>query len=200
MWSPLHGSGGFQDSDTLYGLARDLPQSSRRYSSIPFLFSLYISCLKSLELKYIDFHCRYTTENSVKFGAPRDTDHPELRQPLALEIWTSILKTLDPGSKITILTNGPLTSLAKIITETKTASLIQVLGFYLFLLFCYVKHLKGDNSKIGSQFVSNTKTESKVFQESTLMLIVKGGIDPYSLWNTFRILKKSFVLFTLQSY
>ncbi|XWS13982.1 hypothetical protein CRYUN_Cryun36dG0085000 [Craigia yunnanensis] len=92
-----HGSGGFLDSDTLYGLARDLPRSPRRY----------------------------TAENSAKFGAPRDTDHPELRQPLALEIWTSILKTKDPGSKITVLTNGPLTSLAKIITETKTASLIQ---------------------------------------------------------------------------
>ena len=35
-----HGSGGFLDSDTLYGLARDLPRSPRRYSSISFLFSL----------------------------------------------------------------------------------------------------------------------------------------------------------------
>ncbi|XWS39086.1 hypothetical protein CRYUN_Cryun18bG0019900 [Craigia yunnanensis] len=103
-----HGSAGFLDSDTLYGLARDLPRSPR-----------------SLELKYIDFNCGYTAENSVKFKAPRDTDHPKLRQPLALEIWTSILKTLDPRSKITVLTNGPLTSLAKIITATKTASLIQ---------------------------------------------------------------------------
>ncbi|GMI72100.1 nucleoside hydrolase 3 [Hibiscus trionum] len=92
-----HGSGGFLDSDTLYGLARELPQSPRRY----------------------------TAENSVKFGAPRDTDHPELRQPLALEIWNSTLKTLGHGSKITVLTNGPLTSLAKIITETRTASLIE---------------------------------------------------------------------------
>ncbi|KAK8555893.1 hypothetical protein V6N13_069971 [Hibiscus sabdariffa] len=92
-----HGSGGFLDSDTLYGLARELPQSPRRY----------------------------TAENSVKFGAPRDTDHPELRQPLALEIWNSTLKSLDHGSKITVLTNGPLTSLAKIITETRTASLIE---------------------------------------------------------------------------
>ncbi|GAU11089.1 hypothetical protein TSUD_197130, partial [Trifolium subterraneum] len=52
-----HGSGGYIDSDTLYGLARNLPHSPRRY----------------------------TGENSVKFGAPRDTDHPELRQPLAME-------------------------------------------------------------------------------------------------------------------
>ncbi|TYI66937.1 hypothetical protein E1A91_D09G262100v1 [Gossypium mustelinum] len=92
-----HGSGGFLDSDTLYGLARELPRSPRRY----------------------------TAENSVKFGAPRDTDNPELRQPLALEIWNSTLKTLDHGSKITILTNGPLTSLAKIITQTRTASFIE---------------------------------------------------------------------------
>ncbi|KAJ6764117.1 INOSINE-URIDINE PREFERRING NUCLEOSIDE HYDROLASE FAMILY PROTEIN [Salix koriyanagi] len=93
-----HGSGGLLDSDTLYGLARDLPRSPRRY----------------------------TAENSVKYGAPRDTDHPELRQPLALEIWESVVKTLDPGSKITVLTNGPLTSLAKIIqNENNISSVIR---------------------------------------------------------------------------
>ncbi|KAL3505811.1 hypothetical protein ACH5RR_031193 [Cinchona calisaya] len=89
-----HGSGGFLDSDTLYGLARDLPRSPRRY----------------------------TAENSVKFGAPRDTDHPELRQPLALEIWQSLVKSLDPGSKVTILTNGPLTTLAEIVGLGKNAT------------------------------------------------------------------------------
>uniref|UniRef100_A0A7N2LW35 Inosine/uridine-preferring nucleoside hydrolase domain-containing protein n=1 Tax=Quercus lobata TaxID=97700 RepID=A0A7N2LW35_QUELO len=93
-----HGSGGLIDSDTLYGLARELPRSPRRY----------------------------TAENSVKYGAPRNTDHPELRQPLALEVWESVVETLDPGSKITILTNGPLTNLAKIIlSEKNTTSFIQ---------------------------------------------------------------------------
>ncbi|KAF2311021.1 hypothetical protein GH714_019166 [Hevea brasiliensis] len=88
------GSGGFLDSDTLYGLARHLPRSPRRY----------------------------TAENSLQFGAPRNTDHPELRQPLALEIWDSIVKKLEPGSKISILTNGPLTNLAKIIGLRKNSS------------------------------------------------------------------------------
>ncbi|XP_062176497.1 nucleoside hydrolase 3-like isoform X2 [Alnus glutinosa] len=93
-----HGSGGLIDSDTLYGLARTLPRSPRRY----------------------------TAENSVKYGAPRDTDHPKLRQLLALEVWESVVETLEPGSKITILTNGPLTNLAKIIlTKKNTTSLIQ---------------------------------------------------------------------------
>ncbi|XP_041000959.1 uncharacterized protein LOC121246760 isoform X2 [Juglans microcarpa x Juglans regia] len=93
-----HGSGGFLDSDTLYGLARSLPRSPRRY----------------------------TAENSIKYKAPRDTDHPELRQPLASEVWKSVVETLDSGSKITILTNGPLTNLAKIIlSEKNTTSLIQ---------------------------------------------------------------------------
>ncbi|XP_016646862.1 PREDICTED: uncharacterized protein LOC103322899 isoform X2 [Prunus mume] len=93
-----HGNGGLLDSDTLYGLARDFPRSPRRY----------------------------TAENSVNYGAPRDTDHHELRQPLALEIWESLVKRLDPGSKITILTNGPLTTLAKIILlEQNTTSVIQ---------------------------------------------------------------------------
>jgi len=58
---------------------------------------------------------RYTAENSVKYGVLRDTDHPELRQPLALEVWESAVKSLKPGSKITILTNGPLTNIAKIV-------------------------------------------------------------------------------------
>lgn len=72
-------------------------------------------------------YIRYTVQNSVKYGAPRDTENPELRQPLALEVWESVVKTLDPGSEITILTNGPLTTLASIISsESKTISLIKV--------------------------------------------------------------------------
>lgn len=62
----------------------------------------------------------------MKFGAPRDTDHPELRQPLAMEIWESILQTLEPGSKITVLTNGPLTNLAKVVSDKNISSRIQV--------------------------------------------------------------------------
>nr|GMD72662.1 uncharacterized protein LOC109168323 [Ipomoea batatas] len=89
-----HGSGGFIDSDTLYGLARDLPRSPRGY----------------------------TAENCVKYGAPRDTDHPELRQPLALQVWESVVKSLHPKSKITILTNGPLTNIAKIVGAAENMS------------------------------------------------------------------------------
>ncbi|KAL3626176.1 Nucleoside hydrolase 3 [Castilleja foliolosa] len=86
-----HGSGGFLDSDTLFGLARDLPRSPRRY----------------------------TAENSAKFGAPRDTDHPELRQPLALEIWQSVIESLGQGPRVTVLANGPLTNVAQIILADK---------------------------------------------------------------------------------
>ncbi|WJX90535.1 Nucleoside hydrolase 3 [Trifolium repens] len=103
-----HGSGGYIDSDTLYGLARNLPRSPRRY----------------------------TGENSVKFGAPRDTDHPELRQPLAMEVWESVLQTLKPGSNVTVLTNGPLTSLAKVVSMKNISSRIQevyVVGGYISL-------------------------------------------------------------------
>jgi hypothetical protein len=82
---------------------------------------------------YFDFHItnlknyfRYTGENSVKFGAPRDTDHPELRQPLAMEVWESVLQTLKPGSNVTVLTNGPLTSLAKVVSMKNISSRIQV--------------------------------------------------------------------------
>jgi inosine-uridine nucleoside N-ribohydrolase len=66
-------------------------------------------------------HSRYTAENSVKYGAPRDTDVPELRQPLAFEVWESIAQKLNPGEKISFLTNGPLTGLANIILSDTTA-------------------------------------------------------------------------------
>lgn len=70
---------------------------------------------------------RYTSENSVKFGAPQNTDHPELRQPLVMEIWESILQTMETGSKITVLTNGPLTTLAKVVSVKNISSRIEVI-------------------------------------------------------------------------
>lgn len=93
------GSGGLLDSDTLYGLARSLPRSPRRY----------------------------TAENSCEFGAPRNTDHPAHRQTLALEVWEHITTALGPTDKVTLLTNGPLTNLANIIDRDRDATrVIQV--------------------------------------------------------------------------
>ncbi|KAK3011360.1 hypothetical protein RJ639_012069, partial [Escallonia herrerae] len=126
-----HGSGGFLDSDTLYGLARDLPRSPRRY----------------------------TSENSIKFGAPRDTDHPELRQPLAIETWDSVSKSLSPGSKITILSNGPLTNIAKIIlSDDKVRSLVKD-------VFIVGGHINHDNSEKGNvmNVPSNKYAEFNIF-------------------------------------
>ncbi|KAK4737829.1 hypothetical protein R3W88_001526 [Solanum pinnatisectum] len=127
------GSGGFLDSDTLYGLSRSLPRSPRRY----------------------------TMENFVKFGAPRDTDHPKLKQPLALEVWESVVKSLDPGSKVTILTNGPLTNIAKIVlagknmTNSIQESDILVVG----------GHINHDNTDKGNVFnvPSNKFAELNMF-------------------------------------
>ena len=62
----------------------------------------------------------------MKFGAPRDTDHPELRQPLAIEVWESVLQTMKPASNITVLANGPLTNLAKVVSMKNISSRIQV--------------------------------------------------------------------------
>ncbi|XP_078441079.1 inosine-uridine preferring nucleoside hydrolase family protein isoform X2 [Wolffia australiana] len=87
-----HGAGGHLDADTLFGLARDLPRSPRRY----------------------------TAENSVKFGGPRDTDNPRLRQPRAMEVWDQV--NAEVGQKITVLTSGPLTTLASIIRDDKNAT------------------------------------------------------------------------------
>ncbi|CAN8244078.1 unnamed protein product [Cochlearia groenlandica] len=125
------GCGGFLDSDTLYGLARDLPRSPRRY----------------------------TAENSIANGAPRDTDRPELRQPLALEIWQNLTKSLNQDSKITILTNGPLTSLAKIISsDKKSTSLIKE-------VYVVGGHINRENSSKGNVFTvpSNVHSEFNMF-------------------------------------
>ena len=71
----------------------------------------------------------------MKFGAPRNTDHPELRQPLAMEVWQSITRALNTNDKIMVLTNGPLTNLANIILSDKNASsVIQV--SYIFCSQC----------------------------------------------------------------
>lgn len=128
-----HGSGGRLDSDTLYGLARDIPRSPRRYSHI------VVSII--LKQRLILGLCRYTAENSIKFGAPRNTDSPELRQSLALEVWSSLVKSINDGSKITILTNGPLTNLANILlSDTNASSVIQVSQVHLHLFDGNIKH------------------------------------------------------------
>jgi inosine-uridine nucleoside N-ribohydrolase len=76
---------------------------------------------------------RCTAENSVEHGAPRNTGHPELRQPLAFEVWQSVKKQLDPSEKITILTNGPLTNLANILLYDKNASSVIKVSYLISL-------------------------------------------------------------------
>ncbi|OQU77984.1 uncharacterized protein LOC8085119 isoform X3 [Sorghum bicolor] len=125
------GSGGLIDSDTLYGLARSLPRSPRRY----------------------------TAENSVKYGAPRNTDHPELRQPLAFEVWQSIKEQLPPSEKITILTSGPLTNLANImLSDRNTSSVIEK-------VYVVGGHIRGENDSKGNVFTvpSNRYAEFNMF-------------------------------------
>ncbi|CAD6333852.1 unnamed protein product [Miscanthus lutarioriparius] len=125
------GSGGLIDSDTLYGLPRSLPRSPRRY----------------------------TAENSVKYGAPRNTDHPELRQPLAFEVWQSIKEQLPPSEKITILTSGPLTNLANImLSDRNTSSVIEK-------VYVVGGHIRGENDSKGNVFTvpSNRYAEFNMF-------------------------------------
>ncbi|KAJ1262843.1 hypothetical protein BS78_09G140700 [Paspalum vaginatum] len=134
------GSGGLIDSDTLYGLARLLPRSPRRY----------------------------TAENSVKHGAPRNTDHPELRQPLASEVWQSIKEQLRPSEKITILTSGPLTNLANIMLSDRNVSLaiekIYVVG----------GHIRDENDSKGNVFTipPNSYSEFNMFLDPLAAKIV----------------------------
>ncbi|KAK1277160.1 hypothetical protein QJS04_geneDACA003426 [Acorus gramineus] len=141
-----HGSGGFLDSDTLYGLSRHLPRSPRRY----------------------------TAENSVKFGAPRDTDHPELRQPLALEVWRSLSQELDPGSKVTILTNGPLTNLAKILLSDKNATSVIQKVYIVGGLIADNEQEKGNVFT----FPSNKYAEFNMFLDPlAAKTVIESGLD-----------------------
>ncbi|VAH07354.1 unnamed protein product [Triticum turgidum subsp. durum] len=141
-----HGSGGFLDTDTLFGLARVLPRSPRRY----------------------------TAENSVKYGAPRDTARPELRQPLAFEVWQHIREELKPTDKITILTNGPLTNIANIIlSDTKAESVIE-------RIFIVGSHLAGGNGDGGNVFTvpSNKFSEFNFFLDpQAAKAVVESDLD-----------------------
>lgn len=97
QWIP-NGAGGFIDSDTLFGLARDLPRSPRRY----------------------------TAENSVLFGAPRNTDNPRLRQQKAQEVIADTLERHGTGEKLVFLTGGPLTNIATFLSSNlSTKSLVK---------------------------------------------------------------------------
>lgn len=131
------GAGGFIDCDTLFGLARDLPRSPRRY----------------------------TANMDVKFGAIRNTDHPELRQPRAQEIWQNISNKLMPGKKVTILTTGPLTNMANILlSNTNSTSKIE----HVYIVGGGFD--EGDNVQQGNLFTlpSNKNAEFHIF------------LDPYA--------------------
>lgn len=61
---------------------------------------------------------------------PEISGSPGFGQPTALDVWKSIVKSLHPGSKITLLANGPLTNLAEILlSENNTDSVVQVIKF-----------------------------------------------------------------------
>lgn len=141
-----HGSGGFLDTDTLFGLARVLPRSPRRY----------------------------TAENSVKYGAPRDTAHPELRQPLAFEVWQHIREGLKPTDKITILSNGPLTNIANIIlSDSKAEAIIEH-------IYIVGGHLAGGDGEEGNVFTvpSNKFSEFNFFLDpQAAKVVVESGSD-----------------------
>jgi len=99
--------------------------------------------------------CSSTAENSVEHGAPRNTDHPELRQPLAFEVWQSIKKQLGPSEKITILSDGPLTNLANIVLSDRSASSV------IEEVYLVGGHIRDENDSKGNVFTvpSNRYTE-----------------------------------------
>ncbi|KAK7412612.1 hypothetical protein VNO78_04108 [Psophocarpus tetragonolobus] len=134
-----HGNGGLLDSDTLYGFARHLPRSPRRYAAKAY----------------------------INFGAPKDTDHAELGQPFAMEIWESVLQTIDPGSKITVLTNGPLTTLAKVLSVKNISSRIED----VYVVGGHISKNSGDKGNMFS-IPSNHYAEFNMFLDPLAAKIV----------------------------
>lgn len=127
-----HGAGGYIDSDTLFGLARDLPCSPRRY----------------------------TAHNSVKYGAPRDTKHPELRQPKAQEVLQKVMNELESGRKVTILTTGPLTNIATFLSsDTNSSSKIEK----LYIVGGHVDHNEASDGGNVFTVPSNRKAEFNMY-------------------------------------
>lgn len=59
----------------------------------------------------------------MKYGAPRDTEHPELRQPKAQEVLQNVINGFQSGRKVTILTAGPLTNIATFLLSNTNSSL-----------------------------------------------------------------------------
>lgn len=141
-----HGSGGGLDADTLFGLARMLPRSPRRY----------------------------TAEKSMKYGTPRDTAHPEMRQPLAFEVWQQVIAELRPTDKVTVLTNGPLTNIANIIlSDTKAKSMIEK-------VYIVGTHLVDGEGEEGNLFTvpSNKFAEFNFFLDpKSAKTVVESGLD-----------------------
>ncbi|KAJ7542802.1 hypothetical protein O6H91_09G012800 [Diphasiastrum complanatum] len=130
------GSGGLLDSDTFFGLARELPRSPRSY----------------------------TAQNSVKFGAPRTTDHPELRQPLANEVLLNVFSSLNNEAGVTILSSGPLTNIATLLLANSS-------------LHTKIKELYIMGGSIAGQgnlytIPKNTKAEFNFFLDPEAALVV----------------------------
>lgn len=132
QWIP-NGAGGFIDSDTLFGLARDLPRSPRRY----------------------------TAENSVKFGAPRNTDHPELRQPTAQEVIEDVLKKHHKKERVSFLTGGPLTNIATFLTSNSS---LKFLVKEIFIAGGSIGH-SNKSKHLGNVYTlpENTRSEFNFF-------------------------------------
>eukprot|EP00249_Psilotum_nudum_P017503 c26355_g1_i1 orf=203-2848(-) len=131
-----NGAGGLIDSDTLFGLARDLPRSPRRY----------------------------TAENSVKYGAPRNTDHPELRQPKAQEVINDVLNALDKNATVTVLTGGPLTNIAMLLASFPTIK-SRIKELYVTGGSINPRKNSKANKKLGNVFTvpQNSKAEFNAF-------------------------------------
>ncbi|KAJ6883615.1 hypothetical protein NC652_030756 [Populus alba x Populus x berolinensis] len=74
----------------LYPLMFPVELNKLKTASVPKPF-LMATMASETPIQYTIWTCLYTAKNFVKFGGARDTDHPGIRQPSALDIWTNLL-------------------------------------------------------------------------------------------------------------
>lgn len=71
---------------------------------------------------------RYTAHNSVRFGAPRDTEFPSRRQPSANEVLAQVFSN---SPKVSVITGGPLSNIASFLQSNASYKhQIEVTGSY----------------------------------------------------------------------
>ncbi|KAF8719789.1 hypothetical protein HU200_024546 [Digitaria exilis] len=163
--------------DILHMMGRDdIPVGRGNTTALgtPSLGCDYVNVIPQGSGGLIDSDTLYGLARSLPRSPRRNTDHPELRQPLAFEVWQSIKEQLGPSEKVTILTNGPLTNLANIVLSDKNASSI------IENVYAVGGHIRDEDDLKGNLFTvpSNRYAEFNMFLDPlAVKTVLESSLD-----------------------